>query len=654
MKKITKAVFMKIKPNLIYFILLSLRLLLWALAILLLSLILSFIVSWSNWRNFAKTALSGKEQLSSALSALSNKDWETADINLKAAEASFQLGQNEIAELRNSWFPAKFGLGAQQIDDLERLNASALIIARSALQGNSLAKNISASAFSGNDNFQDLSPEKKALFLQSLISLEPELNGLKANLSLALLNLDRIHPFGILWPLRGQLASIREQIASGKDLLTESLPIIRLIPAFSGYPQPVHYLIMLQNNDELRPTGGFLGSYVRADIANFGEIKNLSADDIYHLDMPSIGKTAFTAPAPITKYLQVDNWYLRDANWSPDWPQSAQQIQIMFQAESAAAGQEEPSLDGILAITPNFVANLLRLTGPITVRGESYAPENMQALLQYNVEVAYKEGNISSWDRKDIINELINALQEKLLSLPLNQYPELISRLNDSLKKGDILIYFNNPDRENLAKSLGAAGEIKQVGGDYLMIVDANLAAFKSDAVMQKNISYHLAESQGRLQTSLKLSYYHNGGFDWRTTRYRSYTRILAPLGSELISLSGIDQASADMISYDDESLQKHVFGFFWTIEPGKSKEINLKYYLPGKISDNLKINNVYTLYIQRQPGSRINSLSLSLEPGKEIVQISPQNLNGEIKKNSAYWTLDLNEGNQALQILTK
>lgn len=644
---------MKIKPSLIYFSLLSLRLILWAAAILLLSLIISFIASWNNWRDFSKAALNGKNQLSGALHSLSGKNWEEADTNLKAAENSFQTGQQKIEALRQSWFPAKFGFGARQLDDLERLNTGALIISRSALRGSALAKNISASSFGKNDNFQDLSPEKKAAFLQSLIALEPELNGLKANLNLALYNLNNIKRFGILWPLRKQLDAARRQIADGENLLTESLPVIRLIPAFSGYPEPVHYLIMLQNNDELRPSGGFLGSYVRADIADFGEIKRLEADDVYHLDMPAIGKTSFAAPAPISKYLKVDNWYLRDANWSPDWPQSARQIQTMFQAESAAAGQSEEPLDGILAITPDFVANLLRLTGPITVRGESYAPENMQALLQYNVEIAYKEGDISSWDRKDIINELINALQEKILSLPLNKYPELASRLNESLKRGDILIYFNDPKRQNLAQNLGASGEIKMVNGDYLMVVDANLAAFKSDAVMQKNIAYQVEKKSERLQANLKLNYYHNGGFDWRTTRYRSYTRVLAPLGSELIRLSGLETAEADIISYDDDSLQKHVFGFFWSIEPGKSKEISLEYYLPSNLSDILRTNNVYTLYVQRQPGSRINNLSFSFNPDKNIIQTSPQSLEGEIKSERAYFTLDLNTGSQALQIKT-
>lgn len=644
---------MKYKAQLIYVRVLSLRLFLTVLALFFLALILSIIISWQSWRSFAANALIAKNQLSSALIALQAKDWPEAKSQLLVAQTSLLQSQSDLRDLRENWFPAKFKMANSQLNDLKNLNDTALILTRSALQVSELAQNLSAADFVGTDNFNDLQLSQKEAFMQALIALEPELNGLKANLDLALINLDRIHPYGVLWPIKGQISELRTQIDAGHKIISESLPILKLLPAFSGYPQTTHYLIMLQNNDELRPTGGFLGSYVRLDIANFGDIERLEADDIYHLDMPAIGKTEFEAPAAISKYLKVDNWYLRDANWSPDWPQSARQIQTMFQAESAAAAITEPELDGILAITPDFVASLLRITGPITVRDQAYAPENMQALLQYNVEVAYKDEDISSWDRKDIINELINALRYKLTQLPLKRYPELLNNLYASINRGDLLIYFNNPQRQLIAKELGASGEIVNIQGDYLMVVDANLAAFKSDAVMKKNISYQVNLEADKISALLRLNYQHNGGFDWRTTRYRSYTRVLAPLGSELKNITGIDKNSDDFMSYDDTSLGKHVFGFFWSIEPGQSRTLQLEYYLPSNISAHLQKNNLYTLFVQRQPGSQIDGFSLDIKTNKEILKSSALNLNAEPSKNGAYWTSKL-ERSQSFQVLTK
>jgi ABC-type Fe3+-hydroxamate transport system substrate-binding protein len=138
-----------------------------------------------------------------------------------------------------------------------------------------------------------------------------------------------------------------------------------------------------------------------------GDIISLETKDSYHLDMPSVGKWQLEPPAPIKKHLGVENWYLRDSNWSPDWPSAARQIEKIYKGESRAIGLPEPNFSALIAINPDFIADLLRLVGPITIDNETYYPENFQPLLQYNVEVAYKDKDISSWDRNNIINDLV-------------------------------------------------------------------------------------------------------------------------------------------------------------------------------------------------------------------------------------------------------
>jgi len=601
-------------------------------------LILSLILSWKDWRDFGQAAMQGQSNLKIGASHLQNKNWQEAEISLRLAETNFLKGEEKINNLYNTWLPVRLNSGAEQLSHLHNLNSSGLILSRSALQVNRLASNLSAANFATNTDFKSLSYEQKSAFLQSLIALEPELNGLKANISLVLSKLDSIPRFSLLWPIRAELRELKDNLSSAYTLLDQSLPLLRILPSLSGFPEESNLLIMLQNNDELRPTGGFLGSYVRLDIANFGEIKRLEASDVYHLDMPSIGLTQFEAPEPISKYLKVENWYLRDANWSPDWPQAAKQIQTMFQAESSTAGKEEPSLEAIIGITPDFVAELLRITGPISVRGESYAAENMQALLQYNVEVAYLDEDISSWDRKDIINDLIIALKERLTSLPLSEYPRLMTSLHNSLERKDILIYFNNPAQQKVIEDIKGDGAIAQFSGDYLMVVDANLAAFKTDAVMRKNIFYQVEENDNEWLANLKLSYSHGGGFDWRTTRYQSYTRIFVPLGSKLIEIEGLDKVQADISSYDDKILNKHVIAFFWKIEPGRNREIKISYKLPSNI---IKEKN-YNLFVQRQPGSHIEQVSFSFKNNRTIEQFLPPINDREIRQSEVYWNDNL------------
>jgi len=234
------------------------------------------------------------------------------------------------------------------------------------------------------------------------------------------------------------------------------------------------------------------------------------------------------------------------------------------------------------------------------------------------------------------------------MHLPLSRYPELADVITKSISRGDILMYFANPGRQAVATSLGADGSIKQVNGDYLMVVDANLAAFKSDAVMSKRISYSVKQGQG-LQATTILNYRHDGGFDWRTTRYRSYTRVLAPLGSKLINIEGLNRSEADVSSYDDLSLGKHVIGFFWSIEPGSSRQLSINYELPIGINQRLADDKIYTLYVQRQPGSRIEGLNVSVEPTSKVINTSPSLENN---KQKTFWTTTLEEA-RTFQILT-
>ncbi len=78
----------------------------------------------------------------------------------------------------------------------------------------------------------------------------------------------------------------------------------------------------------------------------------------------------------------------------------------------------------------------------------------------------------------------------------------------------------------------------KPTDGDFLWIVDANLAAYKTDGKMDKKVTYALDAHDPSHPTATVTLTYHNttDHMDWRYTRYRSYTRIYVPEGATLIS----------------------------------------------------------------------------------------------------------------------
>lgn len=586
--------------------------LLLAAAILLIIGLIALFGAYRDLKTAAQSGLNAKNQLTAAVQAIGNKDLGLALVSGQEAEKSFTAGLDSISAARHNWVIKNIAPVRRQIDDLNYLLKSGEIISRSLNTAVPLIQNLEQilSGAKGND-FSQLSRADKVRFLKSIQEAEPELAGLKANLDLALLTLDRTHRLGVLWPIYTQISNLKGELQQADRLLTNLIPLTKLLPALGGYPTPANYLVLLQNNDELRPTGGFIGVYGLMT-TDSGDLVSLQTEDSYHVDMPAVGKWKMEPPAPIKNYLKVENWYLRDANWSPDWPTAAQKTAEIYRGEMNAIGTSSPDFTGIIAITPDLVADLISLVGPITIQGETYRPENFQELLQYNVEVAYKDRNISSWNRKDIVNELLAELKRRLFSLPSGQWKNLLSTIDQNIAEKNIQLYFFNPAWENLAENLGATGVIEKSPSDFLMVVDANLAAFKSDAVVKKEIQYNLTEASNGLKASLRLSYAHTGGFDWRTTRYRSYTRVYAPLGSRLTALNGLDDKTADFSTTDDPGLNKTVFGFFFTVEPGAKNEISLNYSLPDKVYQQFK-NGAYQLLVEKQAGRRTDKLSVSI-----------------------------------------
>lgn len=390
--------------------------------------------------------------------------------------------------------------------------------------------------------------------------------------------------------------------SSGMQKFLEFSPAWKKWRPYLGWEKPAVYLILFQNSAELRPTGGFWGSYALVHLSR-GKLVSLRTDDIYNLDKQVAGSATMPLPpAPLKQYLKVQRWYLRDANWSPDFPTSAKLALDFFKREG---GTEQ--LDGIIAITPEILLRLLQLIGPVEVDGQVFTPEQATEQLQHYVQLGYREDGILKSDRKNILQplaqEVINRLIDKSPSVWLNVF----TIIEESLARRDIQVYLTNEERQREVAQELWGGAIRETTGDYLMVIDANLSALKSDSKVLREIDYFVERGGGEATATVKIRYRHTAlRADWRTSSYRSYTRIYAPAGSELIS-------SDQKIVVEHES-NKAVLGFYHTVGLGETREIKLTYRLPASMA-----SAPYTLLVQRQAGTANYPLTVRVaEEGKE------------------------------------
>lgn len=461
-----------------------------------------------------------------------------------------------------------------------------------------------------NISFADISAAEKAQVLFVIASSTDKFEQAETEFISAgrqLEEINRLHPIFLfdkmVNPLQQKIPKLRKAVAS---LVT----ISRILPAFSGYPDAQTYLLIFENNRELRPTGGFIGTYGILKIKN-AAIDSIFTDNSYNLDQPAQSYLNIAPPLPIKDYLKQPKWFFRDSNWSPDFPTAAAHMQWFYYQEK---GKEK--LNGVIAFTPNLIEDLLGYLGAFTVDGLNFTKQNFFDQLEYQVEYGYYKQGIPDSQRKDIIGDLAKQMIAKLYLLPMNQWPDVLDIIAKAMREKQVLVYFNNPDFQALAMAKSWTGEVKQFDGDYFMLVDSNMGALKTDAVMERAINYNLTQTeQNEMMAQVAVDYKNNGLADWKTSRYRTYTRLYAPAGSEIMSIkiSGQEVKKEKIDVYDE--LGKTGFGVFFEVGLRSSQQIIWQYKLPANIAEQVRNGN-YSLLAQKQPGVPMINLRLNFNFG--------------------------------------
>ena len=462
---------------------------------------------------------------------------------------------------------------------------------------------------SPSDRLKDLSKDEKRRLLQALYVSLPDLRLARDKMDIALTLWDDIPKDNMAKPIKNALNPIAELLPVMKKSLDQAVPLIEVLVPLAGYPEAQNYIIVTQNSDEIRPAGGFIGSAVAAKVDS-AELDNFEFYDIYNIDNPASGVWDEVPPKPISEHLGVKAWFMRDANWSPDLPTSAERVLDFYERETQIrTGEPTPMQNGFIAFEPGFFQSLLRFTGPVTARDIQFNESNFMDLLQFEVEMG--EG-ITIENRKDLMGEVANSLINRIQELPSADWPKLLQIVTTALEQKQIMVYSRNPNTQQLLDVRNWSGRAKPTNGDFLWVIDANLAALKTDGVMRKTIYYELdARDPQKPIAKVTLKYTNTAEqFTWRYTRYRSYTRIYVPEGSTLISAKGamkgdLNQTGGKFVPGQVDvmkELGKTVYGAFWSIEPRHTGELSFTYQLPPVSLQDLE-NGKYHLDWPKQSG---------------------------------------------------
>ena len=478
------------------------------------------------------------------------------------------------------------------------------------------------------DELKNTNSNDKISYLELFQDNVEKLKRISVLLSSAQDSLDNVNLDDIPEENRNQFVQLKGQLPIANSLLGKFLSQEKVLVDILGGNGPRKYLFLFQNNQEMRATGGFVGTYGLLDIFN-GQVRNFFIDGIYNPDGQL--KEKIVPPTPIQKMSAT--WSLHDSNWFPDFPVSAEKA-ISFYEKTGGS-----TTDGVITMTPTVLQKLLKITGPIDMPeyGVTVDSNNFIEEIQREVEIDYdKELN----QPKKILADLAPKILEKVFnSKDLNNFSKLADILLESLNEKQILVYSKNWEIEKMLSENGWSGEIINTPKDYLSVINTNINGFKTDGIIDETITHEAnIQEDGTIIDTVTIVRKHNGGdtpFEWWNKVNADYLRVYVPKGSQLISVEGqtreFDSPPLDynalgfkrdpQVQMEEDSMEidretgtriytdagKTVFANWAYVSPKETVTIKYVYTLPFKVdlnSSSKSLSSAYSLLAQKQSGS--------------------------------------------------
>ena len=370
---------------------------------------------------------------------------------------------------------------------------------------------------------------------------------------------------------------------------------VELLARLLGGDQPRTYLLLGQNNEEVRATGGFIGTLGRLTVAD-GAIVASDVRSSYLWDSPDIAP--LPAPEPLQRYMNFGAWFLRDANWWIDYRRSVAQVMLMWDRDQGGSAD----ISGVIAVDRQALDGLLEAVHGVDVPelGGVVTPANVGTLLDDRRRQG-AQGSFADYHRvkTEALSGVYRALLKKIVAARGTDLIRVAVGLGRAAEAKHVLLWFRDADLQDVAAGRGWDGRLDPGSGDFFGVVDSSLSYGKVAPYIDKQVDYQ-REPDGT--TLVQLTYTNRfqptpgadwdpivdgTWWDWRAEvflkeqgAWLGYVRVVAPEGSRLLSADGWD----DTPSTTAEGAAA-IFGGPVLVRPGQTRTVALSYANPAPTS---------------------------------------------------------------------
>lgn len=555
--------------------------------------------------------------------------------NLPEAEVKLQQVQDKFQSVKQTYQKLSFYGKLPIIGNYYQDGENGLVAGEHAIAaGLKTAKTITPYAdvlgFKGEGTFTGGTAENRIkLIIQTIDKIGPTFDDIVNELSLANQSLAKIDPARYPADFRGtiiksKIIEAQKMSADAVSIIQEFKPVIGQLPSIAGGKGVrKKYLVLFQNNNELRATGGFLTAYAVVYIED-GKVTPEKSDDIYELDKKFTKKLAI--PVALGRYLTTEKYFnLRDMNISPDFKVSMDEFFTNYKTLKG----EPDKIDGIIALDTEVLKKLVSILGPIEVAGYGKfsteidkrcdCPQIVYALS----EIITRPTPYLRADRKGILGPMMQTILAKAYGAPKQLWPQLFELAWQSLEGRNIQMYFIDPTAQTAAEAVNAGGRMipPTDGKDFLAIIDANLGGAKSNLFVDYEVKQTVAKPvNGKLTKTVEITYKNTrrgdncnleAGLLCLNSTLHDWNRVYLPIGAELVDAKGYTK---DAKVYDEAGF-KVIDGFF-NLEPLGTAKVILTYTVPYQ---DVK---TYAIQLWKQGGIDHVPTLFSVEGGEEKIDL--------------------------------
>lgn len=291
-------------------------------------------------------------------------------------------------------------------------------------------------------------------------------------------------------------------------LLERAVASTRFLQTFLGLQGPRTYLVLGQNQQEIRATGGFIGVAVQTTLDQ-GELVDIVYHDSTTVDpLPPEYPLNPQPPPPIKWYLWMGRLLFRDANWSPHFPSSAAQVADLYRLGQGVR------VDGVLTGSKKLMVDIVDLLGDVRVPDleEPLTRETATAYTDGDLPYQCRPDHVSTRGKRCFDEDAFFALRDRMTSqISGEERVAVVELLKASLDRSNILLHVFDPEEGGLLWEMGWNGAIQPVDHDYLLVVDSSLPGHIVKAV-RRHWDYQVSLQVGQpVDARLRVRYEHDG-----------------------------------------------------------------------------------------------------------------------------------------------